>query len=138
MTVTKEYGDIPEIRCFANQVNQVIMNILINAAHAIVKKIKDRGYAEYQKGQIAIKTSYANGFIQITIRDDGIGIPDKVHKNIYDPFFTTKPVGQGTGLGLTISYNIIEKHNGTIRFDTKEGQGTEFKILLPVNNLDED
>ena len=136
LEVTKEYGQLPQIKCYANQVNQVIMNILINAAHAIVKKINDPKYADYPKGKINIKTSHQGQFVCIRIEDDGIGIPEEAQKNIYDPFFTTKPVGQGTGLGLTISYNIVEKHHGVMTFETSAGKGTKFNIKLPVNHED--
>jgi len=97
------------------------MNILSNAIDAI----KD-------EGEIEISTKLSNGFIRITIKDNGIGIPEKIKAKIFDPFFTTKEVGEGTGLGLSISHGIIEKHKGSIKVISKRGAGSEFIILLPV------
>jgi two-component system NtrC family sensor kinase len=119
--ITKDYGDIPQLECFPGQLNQVFMNILSNAIDAI-----------HEKGIIAITTSKSKGFIQIFIKDSGCGIPEDVKAKIFDPFFTTKEVGEGTGLGLSISHGIIEKHNGTIKVNSKAGIGTEFIISLPL------
>ncbi len=120
--VIKEYGDIPEVECIASQINQVFMNILVNAAHAIE-----------DQGTITIKTGRGDDDnIWIIIRDTGSGIPEKNLKRIFDPFFTSKPVGHGTGLGLSLSYSIIEKHKGRIEVDSTLGQGTEFTIWLPI------
>ena len=119
--VVKEYGDIPYINCFPNQLNQVLMNLLINAAHAIEGK-----------GEIHISTWADAECIYLKIADTGKGIaPDKIGQ-IFEPGFTTKGVGVGTGLGLSISYNIIEKHRGTIEVQSTVGEGTEFTITLPV------
>ncbi len=119
--VEKHYGDIPDVWCIASQVNQVIMNMLVNAAHAI-----------QERGVITITTGVDNGFVFVKIADDGCGIPeDKVNK-IFDPFYTSKPVGEGTGLGLSLSFGIIEKHKGTIEVNSEVGKGTEFTILLPL------
>lgn len=119
--VIKEYGDIPEIKCFPNQLNQVFMNILVNAVHAI---------PEY--GKIWIKTYSDNEKIYIKIKDNGNGIKKENLEKIFDPGFTTKGVGIGTGLGLSIVYNIIEKHNGKIYVESEEGKGTEFTIEIPI------
>jgi signal transduction histidine kinase len=119
--IKKEYGKIPKIYCNPGNINQVFMNLLLNAIQAIEKK-----------GNIWIKTAPFKNGIKITIRDDGKGIPKKNHNKIFDPFFTSKPVGKGTGLGLSISYQIIQEHKGKLEFTSREGDGTEFRIELPV------
>ena len=124
--VEKNYGTFPEILCFPQQLNQVFANFFVNAAQAI----KD-------EGEIRIKTSLADDKIEVIIRDTGIGIPKENLQKIFDPFFTTKEVGKGTGLGLNVAYNIIKKHNGEIHVDSKQGDGTTFTIILPINNTDE-
>ncbi len=120
--VVKEYGKIPAVECYPQQINQVFMNILVNAAQAFE-----------EKGVITVSTAAYDGSVEIKIADDGPGIPEENIKKIFDPFFTTKEVGQGTGLGLNISYNIIEKHNGVIDVESESGKGTAFIIRLPVN-----
>jgi two-component system NtrC family sensor kinase len=119
--IQKNYGNIPDIECYPGQLNQVFMNILSNAIDAIEIK-----------GTIIITTSKANGKIQISIKDNGKGIPEKIRTKIFEPFFTTKEVGHGTGLGLSISHGIIEKHKGTIKVISEVGKGSEFIITLPV------
>lgn len=121
--VIKKYGEIPEIECIASQLNQVFMNLLVNAAHAID-----------ERGTITIETGLSDkNFIWISISDTGKGIPKSNLKKIFDPFYTNKPIGQGTGLGLSLSYGIIEKHSGRIDVESIEGQGTKFAIWLPVS-----
>ncbi|WP_444994638.1 sensor histidine kinase [Aliikangiella sp. IMCC44359] len=125
--VSKDYGEIPETYCHPSQLNQVFMNLLINAGHAI----KDNGV-------ITIKTCCDEESIIIDISDNGSGIDEKNLNQLFNPFFTTKPVGQGTGLGLSISYGIIENHGGTITVESELGVGTLFKIKIPiVTELDE-
>ena len=120
-TVKKEYGDIPLTKCNPGQLNQVFMNILVNAAHAIEKQ-----------GEITMKTWHDNGYIYISISDTGCGIPaDKIDR-IFEPFFTTKEVGKGTGLGLSIAYDIVKKHNGDIIVESEVGKGTTFTVKVPV------
>lgn len=119
--VQKDYDVIPPIDCLPGHLNQVFMNLLLNAAQAI------RG-----EGTIWITTRKIDDRVRIVIRDNGPGIPKAVRENIFDPFFTTKPVGMGTGLGLSISYGIIRKHDGTIEVSSKEGEGTTFTITLPM------
>lgn len=120
--VIKELGDLPEVECIASQINQVVMNILINATHAIDKK-----------GKITIITRYHNNnFVSIEIADDGSGISEESINKIFNPFYTTKEIGKGTGLGLSISYGIIQKHHGEIKVSSKVGEGTVFTIWLPV------
>jgi PAS domain S-box-containing protein len=120
-TLKKEYGSIPLTLCNLGQLNQVFMNILMNAAQAIETH-----------GEIVVRTWSEDGNIYITISDTGMGIPaDKMDK-LFEPFYTTKEVGQGTGLGLSIAYDIIKKHNGEIRVASEVGKGTTFTIALPV------
>ncbi len=116
--VVKNYGDIPPVKCYPNMLNQVFMNILVNAAHAI----KD-------KGTITIDTKYKNNNLTVKIKDDGCGI--KEPEKIFDAGYTTKGVGVGTGLGLAISQKIIEKHKGKIKVKTKLNKGSEFDITIP-------
>ncbi|MDQ1363760.1 MAG: hypothetical protein QG652_1622 [Pseudomonadota bacterium] len=125
--VIKEYGDIPKVWCIASQINQVILNLLVNAVHAI----KDRG-------TIIITTRQTeNSQVQVSVADTGKGIPENIISRIFDPFFTSKPVGEGTGLGLSLSYSIIEKHHGRIEVASKVGEGSVFTITLPVNRQTE-
>ncbi len=119
--VIKDYGELPEVKCYPQQLNQVFVNVLVNAAQAIEKK-----------GEIKIKTRAKNGNVQVTISDTGKGIPKENLSKIFDPFFTTKKVGSGTGLGMNVAYNIIKKHNGTIDVESTVGAGTTFTIRLPV------
>jgi signal transduction histidine kinase len=121
--IIKDYGQIQPIDCYPGKLNQVFMNIINNAADAI----KD-------KGTITIRTSSEGGSVLVSIKDNGIGMPDKVRKKIFEPFFTTKDVGQGTGLGLSISFGIIEQHNGSISIKSAAGKGSEFIIRLPINS----
>lgn len=123
--IVKEYGVIPEVECLPSQVNQVVMNIVLNAVHA-------SGTAE--RGQITIRTGSDDGQVWIEIEDKGSGIPADILPRIFDPFFTTKPVGKGTGLGLSLSYGIVQKHNGHIDVQTKIGMGTMFRVSLPVKH----
>jgi two-component system NtrC family sensor kinase len=121
-TIVKEFGDLPEIKCLPHQLNQVFMNLLVNAAHAIEND-----------GIITLRTGTENDQAWVEISDTGKGIaPDHLSK-IFDPFFTTKPVGKGTGLGLSVSYNIIKKHQGEIQLTSQLGQGTTFRIVLPIS-----
>lgn len=121
-TVNKELGSLPMVECYPQQLNQVFMNIFVNAAQAIEKQ-----------GEISISTRADNGFVEIKIEDTGSGIDKKNLTKIFDPFFTTKDVGKGTGLGLNVAYNIIKKHKGTIDVKSQVGKGTVFKIRMPVN-----
>ena len=121
-TVNKELGKLPMVECYPQQLNQVFMNLFVNAAQAIEKQ-----------GEISITTMADNGFVEIKIEDTGSGIDKKNLDRIFDPFFTTKDVGKGTGLGLNVAYNIIKKHNGTIDVKSQIGKGTVFKIRMPVN-----
>ena len=118
--VVKEYGGIPEIECIPSQLNQVFMNLLMNAAHAIE-----------DCGKITIRTGQENDCVWVEIEDTGKGIAPEHMKRIFEPFFTTKPVGQGTGLGLSLSYGIVRKHGGRIEVKSELGKGTNFRVVLP-------
>jgi two-component system NtrC family sensor kinase len=112
---------LPQVECYPGQVNQVFMNLLLNAGQAISGR-----------GDVWIKTSCAGDRVTIGIRDNGCGIPEKDLPKIFDPFFTTKKVGEGMGLGLSIAYGIIQKHGGSIRVTSEVGKRTEFTVELPV------
>ncbi|MBJ6727152.1 PAS domain S-box protein [Geomonas sp. Red875] len=120
-TLTRDYGEIPQIKGLPQQLNQVFLNLLVNAAHAIE-----------EKGEITVATRQEGDQVLITVRDSGCGIPEEIRHRIFEPFFTTKKVGQGTGLGLSISYDIIKKHQGRIEVESNPGVGTTFTVRLPV------
>ena len=103
--------------------NQVFLNILVNAAQAIE-----------ETGEIKVKTWNENDLVKIAISDNGSGIPEDIREKIFEPFFTTKDVGQGTGLGMSISYDLIKEHQGQIKIDSEAGQGTTFTIELPLEH----
>ncbi|MDA8141799.1 MAG: PAS domain S-box protein [Desulfobacteraceae bacterium] len=124
-TVVKEFGELPIIKANPQQLNQVFINILVNAAQAIEKM-----------GDIIVKTFFNDGYAQVEISDTGCGIAPEHLNKIFDPFFTTKEVGKGTGLGMNIAYNIIKKHNGSIDVQSKIGRGTTFTIKLPIDLSD--
>ena len=113
------------MECYPGQLNQVLMNILVNAAQAIE-----------DEGAIWIKTYAEHHNIVIKIKDTGGGIPKGALKDVFNPFFTTKPAGQGTGLGLSISYGIVKKHGGEITVESEPGVGTEFTIVLPLDGVE--
>jgi signal transduction histidine kinase len=128
--VTELAPDLPLVACCPGEFNQVILNILVNAAHAIGDVVGD---ASQGKGTITVRTRRDGKWIEIQISDTGAGIPAAVQPKVFDPFFTTKPVGKGTGQGLAIAHSVIvEKHNGSIRFETREGEGTTFIVRIPV------
>jgi signal transduction histidine kinase len=119
--VVRDFGQLPQVECIQSQINQVVMNLLVNAAHAIESF-----------GQITIRTRHQGETVTLEVEDTGQGISE-VHMNrIFEPFFTTKAIGKGTGLGLSLSFNIIKKHNGEIDVTSQPGQGTCFRITLPV------
>ena len=119
--VVRDFGELPKINCIISQLNQVIMNLLVNAAHAIENT-----------GTITIRTRCDGDHVILELEDTGKGIEPADLNRIFDPFFTTKPVGKGTGLGLSLSFNIIEKHHGQITAASTPGQGSVFSIRLPV------
>lgn len=119
--VLKEYGQIPEVECLSSQLNQVFMNLLVNAAHAIE-----------ERGTITIRTGSQGDEVWVEVADNGKGIAPENLKRIFDPFFTTKPIGKGTGLGLSLSYGIVQKHHGRIEVQSEVGKGTAFRVWVPI------
>ena len=123
INLEREYGELPLVNCYAAQLNQVWMNLLVNAAQAI----------EDNDGTVHIRTLSDGKTVSVSVTDSGKGISPENIKRIFDPFFTTKPVGEGTGLGLSISHGIVEQHGGTIAVDNIPGKGTTFTVTLPVD-----
>jgi signal transduction histidine kinase len=117
----REYGDIPPVECFPSQLNQVFMNLLVNAAHAIE-----------ERGTIKISTGRHGDEVWICVADTGKGVAPEHVSKIFDPFFTTKPVGEGTGLGLSLSYRIVQNHHGRIEVQSEPGKGATFCVWLPI------
>ena len=123
-------GDIPPVNCYAGEINQVVLNLIVNAAHAIGDVVRGTD----TKGRIRVATRLLDDQVEISIADTGKGIPVEVRSRIFDPFFTTKEVGKGTGQGLAIARSVVvDKHGGTLHFETELGKGTTFFIRLPVN-----
>jgi signal transduction histidine kinase len=146
--VIKEYGDLPLVKCYAGQLNQVFMNILVNAIDAVEERLELKNSSSQVNGNpaklpstisnsycptIKISTQASNNQVIICIADNGSGIPETIQQRLFDPFFTTKPVGKGTGMGLSISYQIItERHGGNLCCFSCPGKGTHFVIELPI------
>jgi signal transduction histidine kinase len=125
-----QYGELPAVPCYLGEINQVILNLLVNAAHAISDVVKDTA----SLGKLTVRTRLDGAAVEISISDTGTGIPEAARAKIFDPFFTTKEVGRGTGQGLAIARSVIvNKHGGTLRFETECGKGTTFIIRLPIN-----
>ncbi|MGE4556227.1 MAG: PAS domain S-box protein [Desulfovibrionaceae bacterium] len=124
--------DLPPVPCLPGDMNQVFLNLLVNGAHAIGEKVKN----SHEKGMLKISSRVDGDWAEVRIGDSGTGIPEENRHKIFDPFFTTKEVGKGTGQGLSIAYNIVDKHGGTISFETEEGVGTTFIIRLPLHPPD--
>ncbi len=122
VTIIKQYGELPMIKCLASELNQVFMNLLVNAAQAI-----------QERGSVTIRTERCGPRVAVCISDTGHGIAPEHINRIFEPFFTTKPVGSGTGLGLSLSYGIIKKHGGDIHVSSETGKGTTFRIELPID-----
>ncbi|MBN3863344.1 hybrid sensor histidine kinase/response regulator [Pseudomonas frederiksbergensis] len=120
--VVKEYQDLPDIECLPSQINQVIMNLIVNASQAMGP----------ERGTITLRTGLEGETVSIEVADTGSGIEPECLQKIFDPFYTTKPVGQGTGLGLSLSYGIVKKHRGDISVRSEVGVGTTFRVELPV------
>ncbi|HEY4178988.1 MAG TPA: ATP-binding protein [Kofleriaceae bacterium] len=123
-------GELPPVTCFVGEVNQAILNIIVNASHAIA----DAHQVSGNRGKITVTTTAGDDWAEISIRDTGGGIPDHVRDRVFDPFFTTKDVGKGTGQGLSIARSIIvDRHHGSLRFETERGNGTTFFLRLPLD-----
>jgi signal transduction histidine kinase len=133
--VETQFGEIPPVNCYAGEINQVVLNLIVNAAHAIGDVVKGTP----AKGHIRVCTRLLGDQVEISVADSGKGIPVDVRSRIFDPFFTTKEVGKGTGQGLAIARTVIvEKHKGTLHFETELGKGTTFFIRLPVNGTSDE
>jgi signal transduction histidine kinase len=127
--VETDFGELPPITCHGGQINQVVLNLVVNAAHAIADKVQSSGAT----GKITVSTRVENGHVVIAIGDTGGGIPEAIRARIFDPFFTTKEVGRGTGQGLSIARAVVAKgHGGTLDFTTELGKGTTFYVRLPI------
>jgi two-component system, NtrC family, sensor kinase len=123
ITLHRDYCDLPPVDCYAGQLNQVWMNLLVNAAQAVSRN----------GGGVGVRTRLEGEAVMVSISDTGDGIAPEHLSQIFDPFFTTKPVGEGTGLGLSITYGIVERHGGTINVESRVGSGTTFTVMLPVH-----
>ena len=119
--VVKEYAGIPDIECVPSQLNQVFMNLIVNAAHAIE-----------ERGTITVRTGSDQARVWVEVIDTGSGIAKEHLPRIFDPFYTTKPVGKGTGLGLSLSYGIVQRHHGSIDVSSEPGRGSCFRVTLPI------
>ncbi|WP_367850158.1 ATP-binding protein [Rhodoferax sp. WC2427] len=122
--VRREYGALPEIECLPSELNQVFLNLLVNAAHAVGP----------ERGLIVVRSGTAENAVWVEVEDDGCGIAAEHLPSVFEPFFTTKPVGRGTGLGLSLAYCIVHKHQGRIDVRSEPGHGTCFRITLPVRH----
>lgn len=122
--VVKEYGTVPEIECLPSQINQVVMNMVVNAVQAIGA----------ERGRIVIRTGSDQTHVWLEVEDNGCGMTKDIMLRIFDPFFTTKPVGKGTGLGLSLSYGIVQKHQGRIEVRSEVGKGSCFRVILPIRH----
>jgi len=127
--IVMEFDDtMPAVVCFPGDINQVVLNLIVNAAHAVKENVKDG-----EKGRITVRTRNRGEFVEISVQDTGTGIPAAIQGKVFDPFFTTKEVGKGTGQGLSFSYTVIvKKHGGKIWFETEVGKGTTFFFTLPI------
>lgn len=124
-TVLKEFAALPPVLCLAGQINQVLMNLIVNASHAIPKF-----------GEIRLNTRQQDEWVVISVSDNGCGMSEETIRRIFEPFYTTKPVGQGTGLGLSLSFSIVQKHGGRIEVKSALGQGSTFSVWLPIGGPD--
>jgi signal transduction histidine kinase len=120
--LVRDYGELPAVDCFAGQLNQVWLNLLVNAAQAT-----------REGGEVSIRTRRVGPMAVVQIKDNGPGIAPENLKRIFDPFFTTKPVGEGTGLGLSVTYSIVERHGGNITVESTQGHGTTFNVSIPID-----
>ena len=121
---------LPKMAVVAQDIGRVILNLITNAFYAVNERTKkgEEGY----KPTVSVHTRAAAGKAEITVKDNGAGIPDDIKNKIFQPFFTTKPTGEGTGLGLSLSYDIVKAHGGELKVETKDGEGTEFIMVLPM------
>jgi PAS domain S-box-containing protein len=131
--VVKEFDEsLPAVVCYPGDINQLVLNLIVNAAHTIKEKVKDG-----EKGQITVRTRMVGELAEISVTDTGMGIPEAIRGRVFDPFFTTKEVGKGTGQGLALAYTVVvKKHGGKIWFETEVGKGTTFFITLPIKQAE--
>jgi signal transduction histidine kinase len=121
--------ELPLVPCLPGELNQVVLNLIVNAVHAI-ESVKDRD----EQNMITISTRVEGSYVELTVSDTGCGIPEKIRNKIFDPFFTTKAVGKGTGQGLAIAHDVVvKKHGGRIICESEVGKGTTFRVLLPLD-----
>lgn len=132
IVIEKNYANLPFVECYPGKLNQVFLNLISNAIYAVKQK-----FEENDGGKLIIKTEQQNNNAIITISDNGTGMSKETKNKLFEPFFTTKPVGEGTGLGLSITYNTIKKHNGSVSVESTLGEGTTFKIIIPINQSNE-
>ncbi|MFZ2991032.1 sensor histidine kinase, partial [Ideonella sp.] len=125
--VLRKLQPLPLVRCLAAQLNQVFMNLIVNASHAIPNS-----------GTITLASGSESGWAWIEVADTGCGMSEEVLKRVFEPFYTTKPVGKGTGLGLSLSFSIVQRHGGAIRIRSKPGEGSAFKVWVPIAGPAED
>jgi two-component system NtrC family sensor kinase len=123
ITLERDFGELPTVNCYPQQLGQLFLNFLMNAAHAIELH-----------GKVKVVTRAGDGHVSIAVSDNGCGISAENMGRIFEPFFTTKEVGTGTGLGLAICYEIVQRHGGTIDVESEVGSGTTFTVLLPIDN----
>ena len=128
--------DLPRVPCVAGDMNQVLLNLVVNAAHAITERVEGGGL---DKGTITIRTRLDGDAVRVDVGDDGAGIPEELRKSVFNPFFTTKEPGKGTGQGLAIAHTVVvEKHGGSIGFESTQGEGTTFYVTLPLDDVREE
>ena len=124
--------NLPPVVCYPGDINQVVLNLIVNAAHTVKDKVR-----EGEKGLITIATRLRGEFAEISVTDTGAGIPEDIRGRVFDPFFTTKEVGKGTGQGLALAYTVVvKKHGGKIWFETEVGRGSTFFVSLPLQHTD--
>ncbi len=129
--VETDYGELPLVSCYLGQLNQVFLNIIVNAAHAIEEALRGKG----QMGLIRVETRHEGDSVRISVSDSGTGMSREIQERLFEPFFTTKEVGKGTGQGLAISRAVVvDKHGGTLTFDSEVGRGTTFHIRIPIGS----
>ncbi len=128
-----EFVDSPELLCYPAQLNQVFMNLIVNACDAIRDKLRQQQIDT--PGEVKVSCRVVNDEIEITVKDNGCGMTDQTKKKLFEPFYTTKDVGEGTGLGLSISYGIVQKHGGELSVESVLGEGSVFKLTLPLTDM---
>ena len=126
--VETHFGELPPVTCMGGEINQVVLNLVVNAAHAIGDAVAGTD----RRGRITVSTAVDGNEVVIAVSDTGPGIPDAIRERVFDPFFTTKEVGKGTGQGLAMARSVVDRHKGQLRFDTKPGEGTTFYVRLPI------